>query len=841
MKRNFFDSWNVIFDSHNKPLLGKLEFYEVETTSLKTIYDVDGNELLNPIYVNGRPDTQIMLGEGDYSVKFFEYIGHGDMRNDEEYSNWHDYKTIILRDDSTSADVMLDVNSVVTINDLKNLKNMQDGDVVQVIGYFTKEDCPARLYVWHSENGRDDDGGVIIKSNETTVGYWEMKIPGSYIDVRWYGDIPSNFASASSSNLSQRTKAAAAANYYKKDLYFPSYGKGNALGFYMFSGSNTVAVTKDIICDNGVRFVVKTGTTGTKVQCHELYKCDKYLFISQSASVAIGGYTLEANWIRTSWLNSGDTTASGARVGYVIDYLNSDLDFENTKIKFERDGLNKDNVAFRHCEFVDCYKNIDRPTIFDDMEIKQSWFADSFDITRCSFSKTCNVRLDNFDDADTYVKVKNKQGLHDYGDLNEGTLNNATIYLGTASDPAILENFSGEISFLASSSGYIEMHNASVKINNLNDKKNLNLVDCWITLPATSECKSLSIRRGSIMGTGTFTVKENCYLNDVSVDVPMQAQGTTTVVENSELNKAFACFEGKFYNNKIYDIVNTVAKNYTISFEMIGNTFMQNGAYHKIAGYVNTDGEGGVPIYTVVNGRWEHNKALFDTHHWIVVDREYLVRGDSFHNYYYMNNSEPFIKKSNNKVWEVLGGNCNYTTRENCTNTESMVLLNTKVGEVSLAVGKTNANPFVFHRFSLMGGHAIGSVELLWDYQYGFAETDDRDHESHVAVTRIHTLYVYNWGYSYYGTDSKYHYDAGNGMDEYKAAFSPKSTDIMNFDTQTSKYYTDGQTIGVFALRWKYGDYSESQYLPGLFRWGTSSAQRTNMRIRNHSDISTYA
>lgn len=45
----------------------------------------------------------------------------------------------------------------------------------------------------------------------------------------------------------------------------------------MFDGSNTVSVQKDIILDNGVRFVVKKNTSGTLVACHEMKACDNML------------------------------------------------------------------------------------------------------------------------------------------------------------------------------------------------------------------------------------------------------------------------------------------------------------------------------------------------------------------------------------------------------------------------------------------------------------------------------------------------------------------------------------------------------------------------------------
>ena len=52
--QNFTDVWGVILDDSGKPLVGKIGFYEPNTTTLKNIFGTDEViPLDNPVYCNG--------------------------------------------------------------------------------------------------------------------------------------------------------------------------------------------------------------------------------------------------------------------------------------------------------------------------------------------------------------------------------------------------------------------------------------------------------------------------------------------------------------------------------------------------------------------------------------------------------------------------------------------------------------------------------------------------------------------------------------------------------------------------------------------------------------------
>lgn len=628
------DSWNVIFKNDGKPLVGKIEFCDPVTTELKTIYDVDHEELTNPIYCNGLPSHQVMLDNGDYTVRYYEYIGNGNMESDENVDSWRLYKTELVKQNVLAAanDTTGITATCTTIEQLKEMEVPSDGSVVGVVGYYTAEDCPLRYYVWHQNGNYTEDGGVVIKSNHTTTGAWVMKIPGTYIDVRWYGDIPSNNSSGETSSLGQRVKAANAANKYDKDLYFPSYSKGSSSGYYLFDGSNTVSVEKNIICDWTVLFVVKSGTSGTKVSCKELEHNGPYLFIPEYEQ-PMGGYAIEADWIRTAWFNSNTSAASGARVGYIIDRLNSSLTFTNTRIKV---NSNISSGTFNNCEIVECYKQFSGSITFYNMEIHSDWFADN-EILSSNFID-CKILLRNCKDADEYISLKNKIGEYDYGDLEEQELHNAQI-----KGNSLLENCTGTI--VVSGSGPIEMHNASVTVTGLTTANSLVLLDTWITFNENTVVSGINLWRGSITSSYYLQTIGPMYIDNADLYCQLTTLGQSPIIKNCNIYNTVNATNITLTGNKIYNIIYQHEVDGVINVDVCDNYFGPNGLHSLSSSTQNT----------VVKGRWMNNRCGYDTNHWITIDRTNLKLNDCEHDYAYIGNEEPWIEKytNSNSVWTL--------------------------------------------------------------------------------------------------------------------------------------------------------------------------------------------
>ena len=626
--RNFVDPWQNILDEKGRFLVGRITFYEAgNTTQLKTIYAVDGTTPLpNPIYTDafGKTMNQVLLEDADYTIVFERYVGNGNMENDTTPGVWLDYKTVLSKNgDFTNILSGQHILSVNSIEDLKGISSMENGDVVQLLGYFSQGDSGTpRYYIWHDSGNAVDDGGCVIKSSATNVGYWEMIIPGTYIDVRWYGDIPDTAANPSTvtSNLGQRAKAAQAANKYHKDLYFAA-GPANHYGFYRFDGSNTVSVTKDIICDNGVRFVVLSGTSGTAISCHELHKCERYLFISQQSGTQIGGYTLTADWIKASWM-SGWSTLNTAREGYILDEMNVPLNIANAKIKLENSPMS--GTVLTNCQVVEGLQVITNNITMNNMEIDTDWFADNYDWSKLTLSG-CRILLSNCKDANTYILLKNKQNDPNYGDLGEQSINANVLAGGT------IENCYGTVT--AISHGNFELHNASLTFNGLNSNDSINAVDCWLTFTANTALNGLQIRRGSLAGNVTFTLLADSLIENAQVYIGLNSAGSALTIRNCDLHGYIFSRNLKLINNQIYNVVEQVDMNGVITVMLSGNMFHDNGI-HYVHAYTQQ---------TEVNGIWISNGSTYSDKHWIRLDRTNLKFQDIDHHYSYVANAEPYL------------------------------------------------------------------------------------------------------------------------------------------------------------------------------------------------------
>lgn len=618
---NFNDSWGVILDDKFKPLVGKIGFYKANTTELKTIKSTDGIVLQNPIMCNGIPSHQVMLDEGDYTVRFWRYIGAGEMDNDFNPQNWVLFKTELIVDGVVVESQEQSEIIVDTIDELKTFPIPEEESLVTVLGYYEVGDCPPRSYMWSSSSELDDDGGVVIKSNLQNTGAWLMKIPGTYIDVRWYGDMPSSDTSCENSNLGQRTKAANAATLYSKDLYFPATEGGTSNGYYGFNGSNTVSVSQNIICDNKVRFVVKENTTGTLVTCKQLIKYGKYLFTNATGE-SIGSYTLQSDWINTSWLQSVGT-ASGARQGYVVDEIQNPILFSNTKIKLK---VTPTGCTFDNCEFVETYKVISSLVTLKNLEVNTNWFVDTYDWSQLSLVG-CKIDLSNCKDANTYILLKNKQNDGNYGDLGEQTIS-ATVY------PGIIENCSGTITL--GSAGNYEFHNVSLTVNGITSSTEFNAVDSWLTINSPVVISKLDLRRGSINGLGSIQVLQESTLQDSDLSIQINSLGTKLNLMRCKIQANIKGTEIKFHNCELTATVEQIQNSSgLIEVDCCYNKFNVNGQHYIHATVPNS----------LVEGQWISNTCEYDTEHWIKLNRSNLEKLDWKHKYDYIGNQEPYLEK----------------------------------------------------------------------------------------------------------------------------------------------------------------------------------------------------
>lgn len=212
------DKLDIVYGNDGLPLpVGSyLKYCEGGTTLLKTIYASDGTtEVGNPVDINayGRPDYQVTLGAGQYTVYAHKYVGDGiDFITPENWELDHSWKE---QGRPTSAAATVSPVIAETIAELRTLDST-DASVVTLAGYYARGDKPAITYTWDSTSMAADDLGYTIRNPLIAVGCWVHK-PATQVDVRDYGLKPNStgipfYASA--------TAAIAYAASYKLALYF---------------------------------------------------------------------------------------------------------------------------------------------------------------------------------------------------------------------------------------------------------------------------------------------------------------------------------------------------------------------------------------------------------------------------------------------------------------------------------------------------------------------------------------------------------------------------------------------------------------------------------------------
>lgn len=781
--RNFVDPWANILGPTGRLLVGRLTFLEPDTSgNLKEIYDVDGQPLENPVYTSiyGLLKHQVLLDDSDYKIQFEAYIGNGNMENDENATNWLLYKTVISKNGSLSIDDgSISIRTIATIDQLKAMGGMEDGDVIELIGYNAAGDSGmSRLYIWDAESTATDDGGAIISSNTTSVGRWKLVVPGTYIDVRWFGDIPDKTAktqATTTSNVGQRVKAATFANSVHKDLYFPA-------GYYYFAGANTVSVDKNIILDKMVRFCVKEGTTGTLVKAEEIQGNTDWLFIREYGADQIGGYNIQADWIDTAWYFSDKAAASGAKFGYTIERnLRSPLVFTNTTVRVLT--LQPGDATYDNC-LIESNKKLDRGT-FRNMDINTSWFIDNWQDGNMHF-ENCTVKLANCRSADEYIRVKNLLADYTYGDLGEQELHNATIHGG-----CVIENCYGSVT--VTGNGGVELHNASLTVSGMTSNNSINAVDSWLTIPSNAVMQNIQFRRGSLNGSVTIQVLQNSFFENVDIYTAINCLGTDTTFSRCNIWGYVQGTNITIHNNNIYNQIDQSDANGVISVNCIGNMFYNTAQGIPARHYIHA-----TTANSIVSGMWLKNGSSYDTIHWIRLDRTNLQVQDSAHNYTYAGNSEPYLMKWSGRnhpmQFKCYGGHWSDNQQGTgifSTTTVPFCFFNSRDRKI-YAVPRQR----YWKMFTVGRGFLMRSGRLMIPGKYiGIMEGDYKDHDNGQVAP------VWNWGCQDYYTQAVFNNQTfgsmlavsrdGNGEAEYICSFESENADhtsSYSYGTQIGNY-----------------------------------------------------
>ena len=627
-----FDNWNSYLDNDGNLLHGKIRFCKKGTTENVIIYNSDGTVALrNPEFTDmlGRTEYQVFVdSQTDVTAYFWKYIGNGDMMGTEfddydparweyQYSsdNLDPSKTITLEADTahgvaTMADMReKDPDDVPAVNDTKFL---------WLYGYYNAGDTSPVLYVWNSTSLRNDDGGsVIMPTSVSGPGRWILASKDYIFDVRHFGIFgQTNKYSTDYSYTSQLSNCAEYLTAEGMNAWFPEIY--NQFAYYLFDGTNTFSIPGDIYISDGVRFMIKSGTSGTAISCAEIHKAAPGLFDS---SVQTGSVTLTSDWVNSSWIDDTSKQTTLPRLGYVIDSDSTALNITNKIVKFETNG--NAGLQLSNCQ-VESNKKITGPIYMENMPIDTSWFSDGYsfaDTTKLDMANL-DIKLSRCSNAYRYCVLKNRNGDTDYGDLQGGTVSRITFNAGAVVANAMLNNctFSGDCD-LDGVSGSVDFANGSA----------VNLIDCWLTLTANESVSSLALRRGTITSTNILYAGTSCYLEDATVSVSTLNAGGMFASTRSTLNSVIYCKAPNITDGVISGMVHVVDESGVISGTISNNRILSTGGVYLDPNNSNV---------VVTGAVWTNNDSL-TSGNWLTFDRQYFDADETHHSYVYEGNTGP--------------------------------------------------------------------------------------------------------------------------------------------------------------------------------------------------------
>ena len=371
---------------------GRIFVYEQNTTELADVYTYENSEYTpaqNPIYVvGGLPDNTYFLKNKIYDVLAQEYEGdsshpEGDLRPE----MWSESFTTKIGFDYDKDERETETTTVKTIADLKDLAV---GGIVNVVGYWTDNDCESRTYYWDETCVNDPDEGLIIQSNNEDTGRWILVcneiMKSEYYGV--YGTHQENLINlfkyndqyGSMSLVSPKTIMLAPGAY--GDGYTLYNGAGKKV---IFSKGATINDGNVVRCDSyegtGAIGAIQTNSTVRLSNFKDLLTClnsQSQCIIFDDDSVKTLDTTKTLNDIKCVFEKNLYVTGNGHLI------------FDDCAIESDRKIAQNGIIHFQNCAVCD------------------NWFTNPWNVLpNPTYDTDIEVLNQNFQYADTYLRYLN--------------------------------------------------------------------------------------------------------------------------------------------------------------------------------------------------------------------------------------------------------------------------------------------------------------------------------------------------------------------------------------------------------------------------------------------------
>ena len=590
---------------------GKIEVLDPISTNHIDVYTYNATDdsytvVNNPIYLNGegRSEHTYFVKQLAY-LRLYKYLGNfSDPRTDDESANWQ-----FVRDWFNSIELESSAGSNL---DVYGLYGLMDADVslgtVDVVGYWTDDDCEKRTYVWDKTCTSQPDAGYVVQSNSTEEGRWILKFDGEYLPSTYYGVYPGHEENVNAL------------------LTYPSVVGSNELitapGVYFvsgnYNGSSVALVTeKKLLIDNESSFTRSSITSSNEITViggvTNHYITDLY-----------GVKVAHSSWYKTlqGFLDSGakelifdqNINVTQAPVLTKNTTLHNVHLVNNTDMYAGWMGFNNFMLTLDRCTVDDhlFYPSTSR-IFFQNMLVTDRYFyaptVQNMDISRINCDDF-NFNLCNFDNAAVYLKWMYQKGNTDIdmqgrlvSDIDFAPsligLHNCrfnTLTLNDSSKSVFLENCQGTI--------------RSVNVKTLTINKCKLTIDIDITLSGGI----LDIVDSELSGSGVFSAGNSYALNiersNVSQNITFPyitnpaTQYYDIIINNSNVTgtievKKLTMTNSKAGTVKIYGSVGSMPE--------IGNVKLENNVIDDFGFFKVTNFESTVNNCTFVQTRIVNN------------------------------------------------------------------------------------------------------------------------------------------------------------------------------------------------------------------------------------------
>lgn len=589
---------------------GKIEVLDPVSTNFIDVYTYNATDdsytiVNNPIYLNGegRSEHTYFVKQLAY-LRLYKYLGDfSDPRTDDESANWQ-----FVRDWFNSIELNTSTGSNL---DVYGLYGLMDADIslgtVDVVGYWTDNDCEKRTYVWDKTCTAQPDAGYVVQSNSTEEGRWILKFDGEYLPSTYYGVYPGHEENVNAL------------------LTYPSVVGSNELitapGVYFvsgnYNGSSVALVTeKKLLIDNESSFTRSSITSSNEITviggANNHYITDLY-----------GVKVAHSSWYKSlqGFLDSG---AKELILDQSNNFTQSPIMTKNTALHNVHLVNNTDMYA-GWIGFGTYTLTLDRCTVddhlfypstsrifFQNMLVTDRYFylptVQNMDISRINCDDF-NFNLCNFDNAAIYLKWKYQKGVTDI-DM-EGRI----VYDDIDFAPSLtgLHNCLFNTLTLNDSSKSVFLENCQGILRSVNSA-NLHIYNCRLTLDTNLALASggiLHINESVITGTGDIQAGADFAL----------------LIEHSTVEPSITCPNVTNTNAQTYDVIvkgstigdielkklemtNSKAgtiKIYGSAGNVIGNVKLENNVIDNFGFFTVTNFESTVNNCTFVNTRIVNN------------------------------------------------------------------------------------------------------------------------------------------------------------------------------------------------------------------------------------------